>query len=113
MNKKLLLAAVGAALVVGAMFIPVGGAAPHPTSRTRLSGVDLTPFDSARPATPVRMLFIHHSCGGQLFADPGPEKELANCILVSHPNGGGLRTRLEAQGYEVHEASYGSDVGEN
>jgi hypothetical protein len=111
-NKKFLVVAVGAALVVGALFIPVGGAAPPPPSRSRVTGIDLEAFDAGRLETPPRLLFIHHSCGGQLFADPGPEKELANCILVSHPNGGGLRTRLESQGYEVHEASYGSDVGD-
>ena len=113
MNKKLLVVAVVAALVVGALFIPVGGATPPPPPRGRVAGIDLESFDPRRPETPLRLLFIHHSCGGQLFADPGPEKELANCILVSHPNGGGLRTQLQAHGYEVHEASYGSDIGEN
>lgn len=68
---------------------------------------------------PLRLLFIHHSCGGQLMADQGPVKGGADrasgeyCIHESHPNGGGLRTLLEAEGYEVHEASYGSRVGED
>ncbi len=67
---------------------------------------------------PVQLLFIHHSCGGQLLAEPGervgggPETgEL--CIYDSHPNGGGLRAKLEARGYAVNEASYGSIVGED
>jgi hypothetical protein len=74
--------------------------------------MDLPSFSAERPPRPIRLLFIHHSCGGQLLCDPGPEKEIARCIYVSHPNGGGLRKRLESEGYEVHEASYGSDVGD-
>ena len=66
----------------------------------------------------VRLLFIHHSCGGQLMADIGPRQggergSGARCIYVSHPNGGGLRSRLEEAGFAVHEASYGSTVGED
>ncbi|MFN2370030.1 MAG: hypothetical protein ABR506_02625, partial [Candidatus Krumholzibacteriia bacterium] len=67
---------------------------------------------------PVQLLFIHHSCGGQLMADVGervgggPETgEL--CIYESHPNGGGLRAMLQQRGYQVNEASYGSIVGED
>lgn len=74
--------------------------------------MDLTPFSSEKPSRPLRLLFIHHSCGGQLLAERGPEKEHARCIYETHPNGGGLRKQLEAHGYEVHEASYGSDVGD-
>ena len=66
----------------------------------------------------VQLLFIHHSCGGQLLADNGersmPEGlPAAQCIYLTHPNGGGLRGRLEAAGYQVNEASYGSVVGED
>ena len=65
---------------------------------------------------PVRLLFIHHSCGGQLLADPGEKIGGAKgsgerCIYESHPNGGGLRTLLTESGYVVHEASYESIVG--
>lgn len=75
------------------------------------------PFDFSRhaatpPATPLRLLFIHHSCGGQLLAALGPDVG-TNCIYQSHPNGGGLRARLEAAAFEVHEVSYGSRIGEN
>jgi hypothetical protein len=67
---------------------------------------------------PLDFLFIHHSCGGQLLADPGEqvggERDSGErCIYVSHPNGGGLRASLEAGGYRVNEASYGSIVGED
>ena len=58
------------------------------------------------------LLFIHHSCGGQLFADQG-ENDGEKCIYISHPNGGGLRSMLQAEGYQVNEASYGSIVGDD
>jgi hypothetical protein len=68
--------------------------------------------------TMTNLLFLHHSCGGQLLADPGPEVEAAPgsaaaCIYTSHANGGGLRTALTQAGFQVHEASYGSVVGED
>jgi len=64
------------------------------------------------------LLFIHHSCGGQLLADQGPlagggRDSAERCIHESHPNGGGLRAQLEQAGYRVHEASYGSVIGED
>ena len=67
---------------------------------------------------PTNLLFIHHSCGGQLLADPGQtvggsRDSGERCIYASHTNGGGLRARLEAAGYRVNEASYGSIVGED
>jgi hypothetical protein len=71
---------------------------------------------TAAQGDPIRLLFIHHSCGGQLLSDPGEKVGGARgsgerCIYVSHPNGGGLRSKLGAAGYEVHEASYESIVG--
>ena len=78
--------------------------------------------DSVAVATteggPVRLLFIHHSCGGQLLAEPGEQSgggkdSDASCIYRSDPNGGGLRAQLQGAGYEVHEASYGSLLGED
>ncbi len=58
----------------------------------------------------IPMIFIHHSCGGQLLAQPGPDVG-ESCIYESHPNGGNLRTLLTTHGYLVHEASYDSVVG--
>jgi len=112
MKKKLAAVVFLLAAVAGALLIPVGGQARSKPSE-RGGTMDLSAFPSARPEKPLRLLFIHHSCGGQLLAERGPEKEIANCILESHENGGGLRKRLEAEGYEVHEASYGSELGEN
>jgi len=67
---------------------------------------------------PVQFLVIHHSCGGQLLAAPGENvgghaDTGDRCIYVSHPNGGGMRADLEAAGFAVNEASYGSMVGED
>lgn len=65
------------------------------------------------PARRLRLLFIHHSSGGQLLASRGQESSSTRCIFRFHPNGGGLRSLLEQNGYEVHECSYGSEIGEN
>jgi hypothetical protein len=78
----------------------------------------VVPANAQQEAAPMNLLFIHHSCGGQLFAAPGErvggEAEAgARCLYVSHPNGGGLRDRLEALGLTVNQASYGSIVGED
>jgi hypothetical protein len=67
---------------------------------------------------PVNFLFIHHSCGGQLLAAEGEQQgggqdSGERCIYKSHPNGGGLRAMLEAEGFVVNEASYGSIIGED
>ena len=78
----------------------------------RAQPMDLSTFSAEKPKKPLRLLFIHHSCGGQLFSDVGPDKERANCILLTHQNGGGLRAKLTEQGYEIHEASYGSEIGD-
>jgi len=67
---------------------------------------------AAPPASPVPLLFIHHSCGGQLLADPGPRVG-KDSIYETHPNGGGLRRLLQENRYVVHEASYGSRVGQD
>lgn len=66
----------------------------------------------APPKRPLQLLFIHHSCGGQWLAAQGPENG-TNAIYITHPNGGNLRARLEQENYLVHEASYGSRIGEN
>jgi hypothetical protein len=50
------------------------------------------------------------------MADPGPLETTADArrsLHRTHPNGGGLRSLLSKQGYRVHEASYGSAIGQN
>jgi hypothetical protein len=84
-------------------------------SATAQEGRDAT---MTTPDDQLNLLFIHNSCGGQLFAEPGrlvggESRETGEyCIHESHPNGGGLRARLEQAGFAVHEASYGSILGE-
>jgi hypothetical protein len=71
------------------------------------------PVTDGKAQDMTNLLFIHHSCGGQLLADPGPVAgESAACLYVTHPNGGGLRGELTKAGFQVNEASYGSTVGE-
>jgi len=73
--------------------------------------LDLSGLNQEAPARPVDLLFIHHSCGGQLLAPFGPEAG-TNCIFKSDPRGGNLRPLLEQNHYRVHEASYGSVIGQ-
>jgi hypothetical protein len=73
--------------------------------------LDLSAHADSVPRQPLDVLFIHHSCGGQLLASSGPDSG-TNCIYVSHPNGGNLRARLEQNGYRIHEASYKSRIAD-
>ncbi|WP_437318388.1 hypothetical protein [Sorangium sp. So ce385] len=114
MSKKHLVSAGAFLVALGALFIPIEGKAPAATGPiAKASSLDLSGFSSAPPSAPLDLLFIHHSVGGQLLAEPGPEKEKASCVYETHPNGGGLKKRLIEQGYRVHEASYGSAIGED
>lgn len=95
---------------------PVRRPAPRTATaspRSSLSG-NFRGYPDAPPERALRLLFIHHSVGGQLLADPGPlDPHEKLSIHRSHPNGGGLRSLLENDGYIVHEAAYGSVIGEN
>jgi hypothetical protein len=116
MSKRWILGAAAAAVAaLGALLIPVGGGGEARSApREKVQGLDLSAFPDAKPASPLRLLFIHHSCGGQLLADPGPDADPGkNCIYTSHSNGGGLKRLLGGAGYDVHEASYGSVIGED
>lgn len=77
----------------------------------KVETLDLSAFSVDKPQQPIHLLFIHHSTGGQLLADRGPDIGM-DCIYTSHPNGGGLRRLLEENNYIVHEASYGSLIGD-
>lgn len=73
--------------------------------------MDLEAFSDAPPQRELSLLFIHHSCGGQLLAPPGSVDVGEACIYSEAENGGGFRPMLEAAGYAVHEASYHSEIG--
>lgn len=81
------------------------------TNMNQVKTLDLSQYSSSSPGKPINLLFIHHSTGGQLLADKGPDIG-ANCIYKSSPNGGFLRRLLEQNNYIVHEASYGSLIGD-
>lgn len=112
MSRRWLLAFAVVPLA-GAAFLPVTeGASDAPRTSTRSRLMTGPPEATTLEASKLDLLFIHHSCGGQLLAPAGPA-DGEQCIYRSHPNGGGLRPRLEAKGYVVHEASYGSAIGED
>ncbi|MCC6556066.1 MAG: hypothetical protein IT372_24155 [Polyangiaceae bacterium] len=116
MTKKWILGGAAAlAAALGALLVPVGGGGEAQSApREKVEAMDLSALPDTKPEKPLRMLFIHHSCGGQLLADPGPDVDPAqDCIYTSHSNGGGLKKLLTQNGYEVHEASYGSAIGED
>src|ERR1041384_6496667 len=101
---------------IAELFVPVRLSEKSSPSMSRdnkeAGSVDLSAYSDAPLQKPLDLLFIHHSCGGQLFAAPGANQG-TNCIYTSHPNGGGLRARLEQNSYRVHEASYESRIGQN
>ncbi len=110
---RLVAALIVASIVTGALSIlPVGGKLVHARGPNKPApSMDLSAFSDALTGRHLRVLFIHHSIGGQLLAKHGPPLGGAHNIWQSHPNGGGMRDLLEAAGYEVHEASYDSRVG--
>ncbi|HPR73415.1 MAG TPA: hypothetical protein PLX41_07100 [Bacteroidales bacterium] len=105
MNPKYILFA----LLIGAMVMSCSKE-PEGDQEMNVTSIDFSKYSSEKPDQPLHLLFIHHSCGGQLFADKG-DVAGNNCINPSHPNGGGLRSLLEENNYIVHEASYGSVIG--
>jgi len=93
--------------------IPVGGDKTEydkPLNNDEVDAMNLSSFPTNSPGAKLHLLFIHHSIGGQLMADKGRDNG-ENCIYETSPNGGGLRSLLQKEGYIVHEASYGSEVG--
>lgn len=93
------------------MLLPVRGSLAVSTPDHVRTAPSWPGISDAAPGRPLSVAFIHHSCGGQLLATEGPDRG-KDCIYESHPSGGGLRDALAAQGYVVHEASYGSTLGD-
>ena len=103
-----------AAILPGLLALFVGAMAPTSATGDDVARDDIRTLRAE--GRTVRLLFIHHSCGGQLMAAGGArvggEKGGGRrCIYTSHPNGGGLRDDLQRAGYEVHELSYESRLG--
>ncbi len=95
------------ALLAGLAAGLASAAAPAATSATAGDG---------RGGDPMDLLFIHHSTGGTLLADPGEQVggergSGERCLYRSHPQGGGLRTALEARGLQVNQLTYESELG--
>jgi pyruvate/2-oxoglutarate dehydrogenase complex dihydrolipoamide acyltransferase (E2) component len=108
-GKKIALGLVVA--VVAAGQIPTQESIPSdPVERP--TPVDLSGYLPMNPPRKINVLFIHHSCGGQLLADHGEDYQYARCIYMANENGGELRKKLTEAGFVVNEASYGSIVGE-
>jgi len=114
-KPSLIVIAILMAAGFAVLFFPVGGGEVQRAAGDRAEKVpmlDLSDYPETAPKQALRLLFIHHSCGGQLLAAPGPDVG-TNSLYQTHPNGGGLRSLLEQNAYEVHEAAYGSRLGEN
>ena len=77
-----------------------------------LKVLDLSAYSVEKPEKKLNLMFIHHSCGATLMAEQG-EKTGEYCLYSSHPNGGGLRSLLQHNNYNVHEATYGSKIGQD
>jgi hypothetical protein len=74
-----------------------------------LARAELESFSAAPQAEPTGIVFLYHSIGSHLLADEGPDDGSGR----THPNGGGLRALLVANNFRVHEATYGSKLGED
>lgn len=107
--------ATGALLLAAAAFVPVPST-PATASAEAPSApgpaMDLSAYSEAPLDQPLPLLFIHHSIGGQWLAEPGSQIGEHN-LWERHPNGGNLRGALQEAGFEVHQATYGSAVGEH
>lgn len=115
MKKAVAVLAVLAVVAAAVAFIPVGGDDGQEVGLTEPAPeMDLSEHSAEPPGEPIDLLFVHHSVGGALFADQGEAsgEHAPQCIWETHPEGGGLRRMLTDAGYRVHEASYGSAVGE-
>src|SRR5688572_8909325 len=101
---KMWITGLGLAVVLGCLFIPVRGRARSPEKKAAPpnAGTSVAPS----PARPLSLLFIHHSVGGQLLADPGQGPG-------QNSRGGGLRRLLEGANYRVHTATYKSELGQH
>jgi len=105
MRKRILVG--GAAVLVAAALAQVISiqrtAHSAPAAKRAASEATVAPA----PERSLRLLFIHHSVGSQLLAEPGSDDKRGE-----DSRGGGFRRLLERAGYQVHTATYGSTLGE-
>jgi len=96
------------------LFIFLGASAKafQNSKSNEIKVMDLSQYSLKKPGKKINLLFIHHSCGATLLADKGNTKIGKYCLWICHPNGGGLRKLLEKNNYTVHEATYGSKIGQ-
>jgi hypothetical protein len=116
LKKKLTIYSVVAITTGAALAYPV--TTPAPTLIPQQSELTnkfkaLEDFSSTPPSRPINLIFLHHSVGSHLLAESGEEEKSNNNLQMSHPNGGGLRQLLEANNYQVNEATYGSLIGKD
>jgi hypothetical protein len=114
MKKLLVLAAlvvIAVATAAGALFVQVGGDLSGARTDMPTRALDLSNYAASPPPEPINLVFLHHSVGTQMLASPGPEGGALNGY-PTHPNGGGLAALLAASNYRLHEATYGSRLGE-
>ena len=71
-------------------------AAAWPSTPLRAAVPDRQADDPSPPATPVKLIFIHHSTGGNWLADPNPDQP-----------SGGLGIALRDNNYFVSATNYG------
>ncbi|MEO8017803.1 MAG: hypothetical protein ABI769_08320 [Pseudomonadota bacterium] len=113
----ILTSVIAVVVCIGLALVPIRQSAPAipPNTPEHTPELDLAGYSDAAPARPIELLFIHHSVGGQLLADAGEESgtDARRCIYDAHPNGGGLRRKLQQNGFRVHEASYSSAIGQH
>lgn len=110
LTRRRVIGGLAGGLLAGAVLALPVSPPPEQLDRAKVKPMNFNAFSDAAPSQPLRLLFIHHSCGGQWLATPGPD-DGENCIYRTAVNGGGLRDALTGAGYSVHEASYGSRLG--
>jgi len=109
-------ALTGAACVAAGIGIwllaPTGGDLSAETDMGRVLQAPAVVEPGEAPAELVDLAFLHHSVGEHLLASPGAEGG-RDGAFPTHPNGGGLAALLAANNYRLHEATYGSRLGEH
>ena len=102
MKRFAIVAALAVVAGAGAMFVRVGGGNAREPAKVKVEPMDLSSFSADKIAKPTNLLFIHHSCGASMLAD-----------AKADANGGGGKQAITDHGFTVHEATYGSKVGEH